>query len=161
MNDFLPLLFILRITFVGTSTFHDLNAIGYSGIIIEEDLKTLEGSLSLSFEHGNITMSNAVDIVAYNGDLILFGGGIFAQADGCLDAKTSSMNVYMPIYIQRNPFGSHVFTVRAHKQLVLDSRVEYHGVSEEEHLIILEAGTIELLDDAEIFADKYGIFLCL
>lgn len=115
----------------------------------------------MSFEHGNMTMDNAVDVVAYNGDLILSGGGIFAQADGSLDAKTSSMDIYMPVYIQRNPSGSHVFTIRAHKQLVINSPVEYHDVSNGEHLMIIEAGTIELLDDSQIFADKYGMFLCL
>ena len=61
-----------EITFTNSSnTFRQLRARAMHGINAEQDINTTDGHLELIFYHGNLDLSEDVDIIAQGGDVIL------------------------------------------------------------------------------------------
>ena len=61
--------------FRNASAFRELYAFADGGIWVEQDLNTTDGVLSLMFYHGDLNLSQHVDLIANGGDLILKSDG--------------------------------------------------------------------------------------
>jgi hypothetical protein len=143
------------VTFEGDPVvLHSLEARGYIGIDVDQDITITTQNLDLSFTNGNLALSQSVDLIVQSGTLFFTTTGqlISAFSPGSFQAQTITLT--MPLIIHRDADESSTFQLKTIDTMNCQDSIELTAASTETTALRIDVGNLKNTQSCTITADN-------